>query len=117
MPRLKLLLDENIGRLVASSLGQSKFDVISMLEVSSGSSDEAILALAHREKRIIVTLDKDFGTLVHLHFRKHAGVILLRLEDESPKAIYKILSLVLKQPAKKLKGKFIVATETKMRVR
>jgi predicted nuclease of predicted toxin-antitoxin system len=41
--------------------------------------DEAILAIAHAESRILVTLDKDFGDLAVLRNRRHFGI--LRLVD------------------------------------
>lgn len=111
------MLDENIGKTTAEILRKDRNDVVSVSEDYRGQADEAILKIAVKSKRIIVTLDKDFGTLVHLHSRKHTGVILLRLDDESPKNIYKILKSILKQPSKNLKGKFIVATETKIRLK
>lgn len=44
--------------------------------------DVAILARAHNEARVLVTLDKDFGELVVLHGHVHFGVI--RLVDIPP---------------------------------
>ena len=117
MPKLKLLLDENIGLFVAEKLRQDGHEVFSVLESKPGASDEIVLELGLRNKRIVITLDKDFGSLVHQYSRKHAGVILLRLTDESPKNIYKILNNMLKRPPKELKGKFVVSTETKIRLR
>ena len=36
--------------------------------------DDEILATAYRERRILVTLDKDFGELAVLHGRPHSGI-------------------------------------------
>jgi len=44
-------------------------------------ADLNILALAVREKRMVVTMDKDFGELVYRSREPHAGVLLLRLEE------------------------------------
>ena len=41
--------------------------------------DRALLARAEAEGRILVTLDTDFGQLIHLHDVPHAG--LVRLPD------------------------------------
>lgn len=41
--------------------------------------DEEILALSHREGRVVITNDRDFGELVFRHGQPHAGVILSRL--------------------------------------
>ena len=43
--------------------------------------DEAILARAAAEGRILVTLDNDFGALAVLHGQRHAGII--RIIEES----------------------------------
>lgn len=39
-------------------------DVLSARETAPGASDEALLALANQERRVLVTEDKDFGDLV-----------------------------------------------------
>ena len=39
--------------------------------------DDEILARAHREERILVTLDKDFGELVIVHGAPHPGIVRL----------------------------------------
>lgn len=39
--------------------------------------DEEILARAHREKRVLVALDKDFGALAILRGRPHCGTLRL----------------------------------------
>ncbi len=104
MPKLKLLLDENIGQIVTKKLRADNYDVISVLEDYRGQADEIILKLAHKSKRLFITLVKDFGALVHLHSRKHAGVLLLRLENNSPENIYKILNPILKRSSNLLKA-------------
>jgi predicted nuclease of predicted toxin-antitoxin system len=42
-------------------------------------TDRELLAIAHREQRIVLTNDKDFGDLVFRDRLPHAGVILFRL--------------------------------------
>ncbi len=39
--------------------------------------DAAILEFAHRERRILITRDKDFGELVFLRGLPHAGILRL----------------------------------------
>ena len=46
-----------------------------MWEVDPG--DDEILARAHQEKRVLVTLDKDFGELAVIHGHPHSGIIRL----------------------------------------
>ena len=45
--------------------------------VSEKVSDRALLERAVSENRILITMDKDFGELIHLHGRPHTGLIRL----------------------------------------
>lgn len=52
--------------------------------------DEEIISRAASERRILVTLDKDFGELVVVHRRPHAGIVRLvgfRASAQGPKAV------------------------------
>ena len=46
-------------------------------------ADEALLALAWREGRVLITEDNDFGALVFLRGLPHAGIVRLVGIDES----------------------------------
>src|SRR5512132_2061782 len=48
-----------------------------------GLPDEEVLAIAERERRILITDDRDFGELVFRHRQPHTGVIYLRLASYS----------------------------------
>jgi predicted nuclease of predicted toxin-antitoxin system len=50
-------------------------------EHPSGLPDEAVLAIAQREGRILITDDRDFGELIFRRHLAHSGVIFLRLGD------------------------------------
>ena len=47
-------------------LANAGHDVLSAADGFADASDEFLLALAHRQRRILVTRDKDFGTLVFI---------------------------------------------------
>lgn len=117
MDKIKLLLDENIGILVAEELQKEGYDIVSIITAQPGITDSEVLDKALAEHRIIVTLDKDFGRLVFQYSQKHAGVILLRLANESPQNISRMLKIVLQQYQTGLAGKFMTVTETKIRLR
>lgn len=117
MPKPRLLLDENIGHQVSASLKEAGWDVVSVLEASPGVSDMEVMKLARKEKRLIVTLDRDFGTLVFRDSHRHIGVLLLRLQIESPANILSVLLAVLEQYGHNLRHKFVVATDSQIRIR
>ena len=93
---MKLLFDSCISSLVANELKKEGHDVVSAAEWTEDPGDEAILAVALQQKRILVTLDKDFGELVFKEKLAHAGVILLRLKDESVGNKKKVLEKALR---------------------
>ena len=117
MKKPRLLLDENIGKKVALRLRKADWDVASILEESPGAEDSDVLKRARKEKRIIVTLDQDFGALIFRDSNKHVGVLFLRLEKETTENIFQTISRVLRQCGKNLEKKFTVATESQVRMR
>lgn len=117
MRKPKLLLDENIGKRVVLTLRKSGFDVSSILEDAPGSADALVLKMAQSEKRILVTLDRDFGALVFRDSASHVGVLYLRLQKESVENILFVLESVLQKYGNKLKKKFTIASETDVRIR
>lgn len=117
MSKPKLLLDENIGGIVISSLRETGYDVVSVLETFPGAEDEEVLKKATKENRILVTLDKDFGKLIYLYSQKHVGVIFLRPTRETPENIYSLLLGVLTRYLDEIKGKFITASEGRIRIK
>ena len=116
MEKPKLLLDENIGRVVAERLRAQDYDVKSVAEEAPGTEDAKVLDWALRERRIVVTLDKDFGHLVFYTAHRHGGVIFLRLKRESAENIFHLLSQILIYHAHELQGKFITATDNEIRL-
>lgn len=113
----KLLLDENIGVLTAAFLRLHHFDVLSIIEEKPGASDEIVLQLASKANRILITLDKDFGSLVYQHSQKHVGVIFLRLKDESADKLNNVLLNILETYSDQISQTFITVTDDSVRIR
>jgi predicted nuclease of predicted toxin-antitoxin system len=117
MAKPKLLLDENIGKIVVESLRSQDYNVLSVLESFPGAEDKRILETAVKEERIFITLDKDIGRLIYLYSQNHVGVIFLRLKTESAEDIIKSLLPILDKYSDKLKEKFTTISETRIRIR
>ncbi len=115
---LKILADENIAPSVTAALRKEGFNVFSIYEEKfSGVSDEEILKLAKKEKRIVLTHDKDFGNLIHQPGLFHGGVILLRLRNQSPQNVISFLITFLKKiKTGKIKNRLVVFQEGKIRI-
>lgn len=71
---MKILLDSCVWGGARSGLAASGHDVVWAGDWPSDPGDEEILAQAHREGRVLVTLDKDFGTLAILRATPHCGI-------------------------------------------
>jgi predicted nuclease of predicted toxin-antitoxin system len=74
---VKILLDACVWGGVRSELQSAGHDVDWAGEWPEDPGDEEILERAHREGRVLVTLDKDFGELAIVHGTPHSGIIRL----------------------------------------
>jgi len=84
---MRLLADENFLGDAVDSLRSHGNDVVWIRTDYPGISDEQVLAIAQRERRVVMTFDKDFGELA---FRSRlpaaSGVIHFRMATPSPEA-------------------------------
>ena len=71
---MKVLLDTCVAPKAKEQLEAAGHDVV-WIGHESDPGDEVILERAFREERVLVTLDKDFGTLAVLHGKPHCGII------------------------------------------
>jgi predicted nuclease of predicted toxin-antitoxin system len=77
---MRLLADENFPGEAVTRLMASGHDVFWVRTAASGTSDAEIVAWAHREQRIILTFDKDFGELAwRAGLPMASGVVLFRV--------------------------------------
>jgi predicted nuclease of predicted toxin-antitoxin system len=72
---MKILLDTCIWGGVKQELLQTGYDVKWVGDFKNDPGDKEIIKIAYQEKRIFITLDKDFGELVVVHGEKHHGII------------------------------------------
>jgi len=92
-------------------------DVASVWESSRGSADDAVLARAQREQRVVVTFDKDFGELA---FRRglaaSCGIVLFRIEARDPTTLaHRLVNVLHSQPD--WRGVFASVDEDRIRIR
>ena len=114
---MKFLLDvcasSHALRTLLTDLGN---DVLSALEADPRASDDALLALAIQEERVLVTEDKDFGELVFVRRLPHPCIIRfvdMRVEE---KAV--AMRELLERHADALRaGAIIVVTRGRVRIR
>jgi predicted nuclease of predicted toxin-antitoxin system len=77
---MRFLANENFPRAAVVALEKAGHDVVWIRTAAPGCGDQEVLAWAGREKRILLTFDKDFGELATMSgLPEGCGVILLRI--------------------------------------
>ena len=116
---MKLLLDENLSSAHAFLLREAGHDAVAALDAGLGGADDAaVRQLAVDEKRILVTLDADFGHILHFPPDGTPGVIWLRPWPPSEAAIAALMDGVVHQLTEiEIQGKLVVAEPGRIRIR
>ena len=97
---MRLCANENVPGECVAMLRQGGHDVLWIREVARGSGDDAVLARAQAEARLLVTFGKDFGELVFRRGRSASrGVVLFRLRKPSPGFLARRVAQVLEAAA------------------
>jgi predicted nuclease of predicted toxin-antitoxin system len=76
---LRFLIDRCAGRRLAEWLRRQGHDVLEVSALGRDPGDAALLRLAAEERRVLVTIDTNFGALIHVGSQVYAG--LIRLPD------------------------------------
>ena len=77
---MRLLADENIPLPAVNALQEREHDVSWIGGSSPGIDDRAVLRRASSENRLLLTFDKDFGTLIFREaIGQPVGILLFRL--------------------------------------
>jgi predicted nuclease of predicted toxin-antitoxin system len=101
---------------VKQTLERAGHDVIWSGDWEKDPGDDEILATAHRENRVLVTLDKDFGELAIVFGQAHSGIV--RLVNMSARQQGEVCVEVLARYESQLSaGALITAERDRVRVR
>ena len=83
---MMIKLDENLGIRGKEILTDAGFDVTTVPEQNlSSASDDDLIKLCGREKRVLVTLDKDFSNTTVYNPTSYSGIAVIRLSKKSTK--------------------------------
>lgn len=114
---MKFLVDESADARLATYLSTLGHDARTVArDYAASLEDTDVLSIAHREERILITNDRDFGDLIFRHGRRHSGVIYLRLSTTQLSKKVERLDHVLASHGGRLEH-FIVVTDRSVRVR
>ena len=114
---LKFLVDVGVGKKVEEYLLEKRYDTKAVRSIDQRLPDQEIIRLAALEKRIVITMDKDFGELVYHSGMDHCGILLLRLEDATGSEKQLVIAKILAKYADNMKNHFCVYQNKKFRFR
>jgi predicted nuclease of predicted toxin-antitoxin system len=116
---MRIKLDENLPSSLVETLEQLGHDADSVPEEGlQGSSDPDVWAAAQAAKRFLVTQDLDFSDVRKFPPGTHCGLLLVRLANPSRRALKAYIeSLFRTEDVERWARCFVVATDTKIRVR
>ena len=115
---MEWLADENISAHTVAFLRLRGENVLEIAGVSPGIPDEAVIALARSERRILLTFDSDHGDLIfNRSVPPPPAVVYFRLNPPVPQTITSILSGLIASGSAALIGRFTVVTADGMRHR
>lgn len=113
---MKLLLDTCVWGGAVPELRTVGHDVVWSGDWAEDPGDQAILARANNERRVLVTLDKDFGELAIVLRQPHGGIV--RLVDFPARQQARICMQVLDVYGSELaSGAIVTAERGRLRIR
>jgi predicted nuclease of predicted toxin-antitoxin system len=102
---------------LVASLRAVGHDVLYVAETAAGLNDVDVIALAAREKRILLTEDKDFGDLVFRRERAVPGLVLLRIASENSTLKAKRPAMAIDRYGEELFDRYLVIEDGRFRSR
>jgi len=117
---MRFLIDEDVPRSSIKKLTDAGFEAIDVRDVElRGSSDNAILKYAIKNKAVVITADIGFAGVAYLLKQKHFGLVLMRIANETTiENFNRILVNALKSLNKEdIYGNIVVVEQDKIRIR
>jgi len=116
---MKFLADAGISIATVLALRDHGHDAVHLREQGlQRLPDTKVMEKAIAEKRVVLTLDLDFGDLLALGIEKEPSVVIFRLYDETPASVNPRLMRVLEDRRSELEsGALIVVEDGRYRMR
>ncbi|HWP91821.1 MAG TPA: DUF5615 family PIN-like protein [Thermodesulfobacteriota bacterium] len=115
---MDFIANENFPLFSIRLLRNAGHNVASIIEETPGATDSDIIKRAQKEKRIVLTFDRDYGELIYRHRAFFTeGVVYFRFDPSTPEEPAKVLLKVLEEGKVALLGKFTIIERGRIRQR
>src|SRR6266481_9102159 len=116
---VRIKVDEDLPRQIADLLISHGHDAATVVGQGwQGVSDDVLWPRVQNERRWLITADKGFANLRRHPPGSHAGVILLRAQEESRRAYLELAAIALDRVKfDDLAGAVVVVTHRGVRIR
>ncbi len=111
------VVDVGVGITIENWLTEQGYKVIPVRIINREMEDGEIISLAVNEDAIIITMDKDFGELVHKENMQHKGILLLRLEDAVSEEKLAVIQNIFPTHLENISKSFAVFQNGRLRIR
>jgi predicted nuclease of predicted toxin-antitoxin system len=116
---VRVKLDENLPRSAGPILAAAGHDVDSVEDEGlAGADDPTVSAAATADGRLVITFDRGFGDIQRYPPGSHAGILVLRIDDQSaPSVVGALTELIATSDLADLAGCVAVYRNGDLRVR
>jgi predicted nuclease of predicted toxin-antitoxin system len=116
---MKFKLDENLPLSALSIFRDNGFDVFNVREEGlTGCSDDHLISVCLKEKRVLVTLDLDFSDIRRYQPDGLNGIIVIRAYKQNNNYIISILKKIFPLlKVENLTGKLMIVEDDRIRIR
>ena len=113
---MRFLADESCDFAVVRALEAAGHDVKTVAHLAPGAPDIDVVEMAHRESRILLTEDKDFGQLFFASAPASPGVVLLRFPARARKTMVDAVMTLITDHHDRLPRRFAVVRPGRVQI-
>jgi predicted nuclease of predicted toxin-antitoxin system len=113
---MRFMADESCDFAVVRALREAGHDVLYVSETDPGAEDDAVVARAYAEGRVVLTEDRDFGRLVFAASRPAVGVLYLRFPLPARDALGQAVLNLVREKGDALMGSFVTLQPGRARI-
>jgi predicted nuclease of predicted toxin-antitoxin system len=113
---MRFLADESCDFSVVRALRAAGHDVVAVAEVALSADDSVVSDLAVRQRRILLTEDKDLGQLVFAQAQPSGGVLFIRYPAAARRTLPKVILDLVAEVGSDLSGCFVVVQPGRIRM-